>query len=425
MAYLKRLLFDEIKKWIDRKEIIAVKGPRQSGKSTLLKMIKEWLVEEKQIQENDIVLVSFEDRELLDKFSQSPKEFLQRYKSKSVKTFFLIDEAQYCKDIGQKLKLLYDTYEDVKFFITGSSSLELTQRTGEYLVGRLFSFELLPLNFYEFLLSKDEKLASIYLEKNQKLKELIFENKDFEVEKQDIHVQEMLSFFEEYVIFGGYPEVVKAKSEEEKKIIVKNVFNTYIEKDILAFLQIKDGAKFRKMVAMISFMAGNLISYEKLSVQCNTYFKEVLHFIDVLQQTYVIILLKPIHQNLITELRKTPKVYFIDSGLRNYAIDNFNKLQMRDDAGKLAENFVLNQLKEGEKPINFWRTTSKAEVDFIVNDLPIEVKFSSLKEPAITKSFGSFIKSYKPKNALIITKDFWGELEREGIKIKFVPICYI
>jgi len=428
MEYFERNLLEEIKKWMDRREIIAIKGPRQSGKTTLLEMLKEWLIKEKGVDEEDIVFVTFEDRELLEKFELDPKGFVRRFVGER-KVYFMIDEAHYCRDIGQKLKLLYDLYKNIKFIITGSSSLEITSETARFLVGRLFSFELLPLNFHEFLKVRDKNLARIYIEKNRQIRKFIFEGKNFEIEEKDIFIKELLEHLNEYLVFGGYPEVIKAKSEEEKRIVIKNIFNTYIEKDVLAYLQITDITRFRRLISILAFTSGNLISYEKLSSYCDTYFKNIVRLLDILQQTYVIKLLRPFHRNLVTELRKNPKVYFYDYGLRNYAINNFNDLELREDAGKLAENFVLNQLETEELFINFWRTTAKAEVDFVLSDInriiPIEVKFESFKKPKITRSFHSFLKNYKPKNALVVTKDFWGEKEIGKTKVKFVPIVYL
>ena len=173
-----------------------------------------------------------------------------------------------------------------------------------------------------------------------------------------------------------------------------------------------------------------MINFESLSNQTNSYFKEITHLIDVLDQTYIIRLIRPFHKNLVTELRKNPKVYFLDYGLRNYSINNFNPLEKRGDAGKLAENFVFNEMKLiGENLfLNFWRTTAKAEVDFIFSNggiLPIEVKFEEFRKERIGRSLYSFINNYSPKFAVVATKNFWGERNFNGTKVKFIPIPYL
>lgn len=373
--------------------------------------------------------MTFEDIELREKFSANPKDFVKRFiADENERYYFLVDEAHYCVDISQKLKLLYDLHKNIKIIITGSSSLEITSGTGKFLVGRMFSFELFPFNFHEYLNYRDKGLSGIYLEENKKIRDFLFFDKDFEIKEDDIFTGELLRHLEEYLTFGGYPEVVKTKSDEEKKIILKNIFNTYIEKDIISYLHITDTAKFIKLISLLSFTSGNLISYENLSTNCESYFKEILRFIDMLEQTYIITLLRPFHKNMVTELRKNPKVYFLDYGMRNYATNNFNSLNARSDAGALAENFTVNEIRN-DYSINFWRTTAKAEVDIVLtvgdNLIPIEIKFETMKKPKITRSFRSFLNIYKPDKALIVTKNLWAEKTFEETKVKFIPIVYL
>jgi len=432
MKYLQRTLFDEVKKWMTRREIIAIKGPRQSGKTTLLEMLKEWL-EEKGIGEGNIIYLSFEDREILEKFILDAKEFIGSYvEIKDERYYVLIDEIHYCKDAGQKLKLLYDTLRNVKFVITGSSSLEITSETSKYLVGRLFSFELLPFNFHEFLMAKNDRLARVFHKKYKQVEDFIMKGKNFKVPSKDIFVKDLMKYLEEFLTFGGYPEVVKAKKEEEKRIVLKNIFNTYIDKDIVSFLQISDTIKFRKLIELLSTQIGKLVSYQRLTTTTNSYFKEMTKLLDILQQTYTIKALRPFHKNLVTELRKNPKVYFVDHGLRNYAINNFNPVDVRGDRGELAENFVLNELSSmvnEDYHMNFWRTTAKAEVDFVLSRgnevIPVEAKFETFKREKIGRSLFSFISNYSPKRALVVTRDFWGAKKVDGTLVIFVPIVYL
>ncbi len=141
--------------------------------------------------------------------------------------------------------------------------------------------------------------------------------------------------------------------------------------------------------------------------------------------------LRPFHGNMVTELRKNPKIYFYDAGLRNYSVENFAALETRSDKDQLAETFAfraLHALLEGGQ-LNFWRTTAKAEVDFVVSIgkriVPVEVKFEKFKSPCITKSMHSFISTYSPEFAVVATKDFWGEMLVGKTKVKFVPLVYL
>jgi len=174
-----------------------------------------------------------------------------------------------------------------------------------------------------------------------------------------------------------------------------------------------------------------LINYNELGSTCQSYYKEVKRMISILSETYIIKLIQPFYRNPITELKKNPKVYFFDLGLRNYIVGNFNPLERRPDAGALIENHVFLCLRNSfpDETINYWRTIAKAEVDFILrlNDrmIPIEAKYQAFKKPKIPRSLRSFIKTYKPERSLIITRDFWGKEKVENTSVMFAPACYL
>ncbi len=427
--FYERELLRELEKWIDRKEILAIRGPRQAGKTTLLKMLSDWLAKERGVARENIVFLTFEDMEVLEKFTRNPAELIKSFLANENRHYFLIDEFHYAKDGGRKLKLLYDTLENAKFVITGSSSLEITAFS-RYLVGRVFSFHLMPFTFSEFLKAKDPRMARMYEEKKAKVRDFIMEGKDFGV-KDDVFLGDMLKNFESFAVYGGYPEVVKADDIETKKIILKNIYETYIAKDVVGLLEFHDIFKFRKLVSILSSQAGGIVNYNELAASCGSYYKEIVRMLGALEETFVIRLVRPFHRNLRTELRKNPKVYFIDAGIRNYAITNFNSMETRTDKGSLAENSVFNALFDMVKDfgkINYWRTLGKAEVDFVLNlgkeAVPIEAKFAEAREPGISRSFGSFIDAYKPERAVVLTKNTWNEKTKGGTNVKFVPVFY-
>jgi predicted AAA+ superfamily ATPase len=340
-----------------------------------------------------------------------------------------MDEYHYVKDSGKKLKLLYDTFDDVKFIVTGSSSLELAGAMAKFLVGRVFFFEVFPFSFHELLAANNSRLAEIYEQKNRTIREFLSRGR-VEVE-EDIFLNEFASFFNQHVLFGGYPAVIKSEDTETKRMILKNIYDTYVSKDVVEFLKVADALKYRYVVRVLAVLIGKLINYNEISSASQTYYKELKRTISILTETYIISLLQPFHRNPITELRKVPKIYFLDLGLRNYIIDNFNPLDKRTDSGALVENFVFLSLKNSfpEATINYWRTISKAEVDFVlrIGDeiIPIEVKYQSFSRPKVSRSMRSFIKSYKAKRALILTKDFWGNTKVNGATVLFAPTCYL
>lgn len=432
MKYFEREITKNLKKWIDRREIYAIKGPRQCGKTTLLYILKDYLIREKEINEDKIILLNCEDFDILEKFNKDAKEFISSYITDSERHYFFLDEFQYVEDGGRKLKILYDTYKNAKFIITGSSSLELTEKTSKFLVGRVFEFNLYPFSFKEFLNVKDKRLARIHNDRNKKFKNLILNDKEINIETE-IFTNEFKNLLGEYITYGGYPEVIKTDDIKTKKEILKNIYNTYIARDVIELLKIRDVFKFRKIVSVLSSQLGGIANYNELSSSCESYYKEVNEILDILDETYIIQRIRPFYKNLKTELKKNPKIYFIDNGLRNHAINNFTSLEQRSDSGEIIENFVLNQLHlmslEYGFHINYWRTLGKAEVDFILNFenklIPIEVKYKEFKKEKITKSFRSFLSAYAPKNAILLTKNYSGKMNVEETNISFIPIWYV
>ena len=433
--YLNRFLLEELQKWIDRKEILAIKGPRQSGKTTVLKMLQDWLISQKKVSEKNIVFITFEERDILEKFSLDPKEYVKSLigENQQSKFYFFIDEFQYLKNGGQVLKMLYDIFENIKFIITGSSSLELAGKTARFLVGRIFFFHLLQLDFKEFIQTESSQLNNAYQNKSVQANNFVMKGKDFPVPKQDIFNSDFEKVFQKYAIWGGYPAVVNARGSETKKIILKNIYSTYIARDIIELLKIAEYAKFKNLVSILSVQIGNLVNYNSLIQDAQSYFKEIKRYLSILEETYIISLLKPYCTNKISELKKNPKVYFIDLGLRNYLTGNMNSnLAQRQDLGAVMENAVFSQLQkkeDGLRQLKYWRTIGGAEVDFIIEKpneiIPIEVKYSGFKSPKISRGFRNFISGHHPKRAVVLTRGYWGEMKLNHTLIKFIPLWYL
>lgn len=413
--YIRRELEKEIKPFLKRKEILAVIGARQVGKTTFLEYLFSELKKRKKAE-----FLTFEKEKDLALF-ENIEDFKDYYKDFEI---LIIDEFHYAKNGGKKLKYLFDTTK-TKFIISGSSSLELTFETGKYLVGRMLKFLLYPFSFREFLLARDKRLLALLISRFPD----IFSSK---IEFQKIFGKEINSrlqkYFEEYLIFGGYPAVVLAKTQKEKVKILEGILENYLLKDIRALLNLKTQRELLKISEFLATQIGNLLNYKELSNVSNLKYKNVLNHLEILENTFIIELLKPFYQNPRTELVKTPKVYLIDTGFRNYFLSDFKEFEKRSDIGELVENFVFSSLKRKHFPkINFWRTKSKAEVDFVVQKqreiIPIEVKYSF--NPSVGKSFYSFIEKFSPKRGYILTKGFYGIRKIKRTKIYFVPVYYL
>lgn len=419
MDLIKRKLENTLLLLMERREILGVRGPRQAGKTTLLKMLEE--ATNKNLDKH---YLNLDLASLRREFEENPLDFVKRFKKEKPLLLFL-DEVQRCKNAGESLKILYDTFNDVKLIISGSSSLEIKTTISPFLVGRLFLFDLLTLDFEEFLSAKDLGLTNLFRERHLALKNLIKEG-SLTLPKPSFN-DEFLRLWKEYIIFGGYPEVVKTPKIEEKKLILKSIEDLYIEKDIITFFKIEETTKFKDLTKALSFQASNLLLISSLAKNLNLSFLKIEEFVEILQHTYIIKLLKPFHKNLVTEIRKTPKLYFIDLGLRNSLINNFLEFDYREDKGKLTENFIFRELLTNfpDYEIKYWRTTGKAEMDFVLikdnSYIPIEVK---LGHERLGKSFFSFLESYKPRIAIVATLDFFDVKEIRGTTVYWLPVWY-
>ena len=393
--YIKRILEGKIREYMDKREIIAVVGPRQSGKTTLLKEIFKDL--------KNAVFLDFEDRDTINLFNEDIKSFIELYVKNH--DYLFIDEFQYAKEGGKNLKYIYDSNK-IKVVLSGSSASSLSIHAIKYLVGRIIVFNLYPFSFDEFLSYKEPVLyPEIYLKKELSMP----------------IIEKILLYFDEFCIFGGYPRVILAKNKEEKKIILKNIYNTYFLKEIREILNLPEDYKLSKLINALALQVGNIINYNELSSMSGFAYKDLLNYLNVLEKTFICLRSQPFYTNKRTELVKSPKIFFLDNGFRNIILKNFQPIKERQDKGALYENFIASEIIKNDLDVKYWRTKSKAEIDFVIenegNLIPIEVK-SDLKSIKLTKSFLSFINKYKLKKGLILSE----KLFTNKNKIKFRPI---
>ena len=411
MKYIQREIESDVLKWLDKKEVIAIRGTRQCGKTTLLKRIIEILIERK-IPKDKIHFISFEDDSEKEKFEKNPRDYVNYYlNNDKSKHFFLFDEVQYVKNAGKILKLIYDEIENVKIIITGSSTLDLNE-VGSFLVGRVLLFEMYPFSFSEFLECKNTNLYNHYLEHR-----IGFNDKKLLL-KESIYLNELNENLKEYLTFGGYPAIVLENNKENKKVLLKNLFQTYIEKDIVKVYGSRYKQRISELIKYLSGINTSILNYNDIASITGLYDKEVKQILSILEETYVIKLVRPFYKNLITELKKNPKIYFIDVGLRNFITGRFEFGD--EEYGKLLENYVYLAIK-GNK-VNYWRTTAKAEVDFVINEkIPIESKINA----KITRSFGSFLDTYKPDKGFMINLKDTKKVKVNKTDVYFVPFSLI
>lgn len=447
---IQRNIIPDIFKFIERKEILIIKGPRQSGKTTLLEMLTKKLIEERGVNPDNIIYLTFDNTPILESFEKDPIPLIRSFTlNLSGQIYILLDEIQRSKSAGLNLKLIYDTFKNIKFIATGSSSLEIESNIESYLVGRVFSYILLNFEFQEFLRTKPANFYNHYIEASNNIKSFITGDK-FKEKFEFLFTDKFLDFLNEFITFGGYPEVVKTEQVEIKMEILRNIYETYLTKDIIETLQMGNVSSYRKLVLILANQIGNLTNYHSLLQDTGCYFALLKKYIDILENTYIIKSIKPFYINEANAIRKNPKIYFLDSGLRNSMLGNFTNIGIRPDNGQLIENYILTQLlksyfkygaylnPEGNN-VRFWRTTSGTEVDFVLNlesesiiskkqaqnMIPIEAKFSKITKPSISRSFRSYLNTYNPERALILTKDYFELTKINNTKLLFCPIWAI
>ncbi|MBN1405526.1 MAG: ATP-binding protein [Candidatus Omnitrophica bacterium] len=432
---IQRDLLDRIKLFIKRNEFISIIGPRQSGKTVFLGILKEYLVNELKVKKHLIQGITFEDRKLLMEFERDPVLFVKSFMPKDTgqKFYLMIDEFQYAQGGGQKLKLIYDTLKGIKIIITGSSSLDIKANVGKYMVGRILNFNLFPFSFREYLSVFDKRLWAVYDENYKKVSAYMFTGKHAGIKRgKDLFYGELLREYEGYATWGGYPAVTLAKTDIERKKILSDIYNNYILKDIKTLLELATEKNLFLLSQYLATQIGNITVYQNLSRSSNLEYRSLKKHIAMLEETFIIRQIKPFFKNRQKELSKNPKIYFLDMGFRNNLMENMNALEKRSDAGAIIENacFIrLNELYESMNKINFWRTKAGAEVDFILhaenNIIPIEIKYSPFTQEKLSKSIVSFMGSFNPNHAIVLTKDYWGIMKKGKTKILFAPVYYL
>jgi len=235
--------------------------------------------------------------------------------------------------------------------------------------------------------------------------------------------KELISLFKEYAVWGGYPRVVFSKTEEKKEKILSEIYTSYIEKDIVGFLEIKNRFGFSKLVKLLAGQIGQLVNISELAGSLNLDRGTVERYLKALEETFIITPLYPYFKNPRQEIIKQNKIYFNDVGIRNYALSNFSLFEERADAGFLLENAVFKEitlsLKSSEKN-RFWRTKQGNEIDFLLikgeDIVPIEVKLG-LKDPKIPSGLKIFSEKYLVRKTLVVNMNIY---EKSIGKVYFI-----
>jgi len=409
--YIKRSIFNTLMEDLHERKITVLLGARQVGKTFLIKKMIEKLLANKEVDPKQIFYFNFDAFNLIDLVENDRDfiDFIQSYGVADKKTYVFLDEAQRIPEAGLLIKRYYDLGLDMKFIVSGSSSLQIKGQTKETLTGRKTLFELYPVSYYEFLKYKG------VVPPDDPARAVKFESVGYQ------------RLMEEFARFGGYPGVVVMDTNEDKISLLKEIYNSYVQKDISDFLKVEDVSGFNRMVQFLSAQTASLCKVNEVSknVRLSRHFVE--KYLLALEETYVIALLRPYFASLGKAIIKTPKLYFIDTGLRNAVFGDFQSLDNRADTGAIIENFVFSELiKSIEKDrLWFYRTTTGSEIDFVFvkgnKTIPIEVKYRISHQKALPKTLHTLAKHMDLKRGLVITRDYLQEKETQDMQILFRP----
>lgn len=358
--------------------ILGLTGSRQVGKSSILYLLINHLLKDK-VNSSSIFYFNLDDLKLHELFTSVP-DFLHFLGEDNEQKYVFIDEIQRLNSPGLFLKEVFDLKHKIKIIYSGSSQLEIKAKTREHLVGRARIFQINRLSFAEYL-----EFAS-------------------PITKMDA--------LQQILIYGSYPSVAKETDSLEKKLRLRDIYQSYIQKDLTDFLQLDKVDGFNKLLIQLANQTGDLLNIHSLSKSLAINRNEIERYLNILEYTFICSKVYPFYKNYSKEITKTPKIYFLDSGLRNYILNQFQPVSQRQDAGKLFENFYYTEMVANDfynfNKINFWRTTNQTEIDFIVqNDNgteAIEIKWEKQQAP---KSFQT-IRQYYPeiKTKVVTHKEF-------------------
>ncbi|MBX2926514.1 MAG: ATP-binding protein [Saprospiraceae bacterium] len=401
-----RTILKDLQAHLSAPEITLLIGPRQAGKTTLLRELRTQLE-----KEGELCFFFNLDIDSEAIFFQSQQKFVAHIQAISggQKSYIFIDEVQRIADAGLFLKGLYDRQMPYKFIVTGSGSLELKERIAESLVGRKQNFFLPTVSVQEWV---------------QYATEYRFGDRISAV----IHTDELLEerLLNTYMTYGGYPRVITSPTIPLKNNILQEIYQGYIERDIGQLLQLEKSSAFVVLLQLLANRSGQLVNYSDLSKLTGLSVATLKNYLWYSEKTFVTESVTPFFRNKEKEVTKAPQYYFWDLGLRNYLRGIFEDIS---DQGNRFQIFAFRLLEDHFRnsvaSLHYWRTQNQAEVDFVINlghrVLPVEIKSAKMKKPELSRSFQSFLSKYNPPEAWIINRHLRADILSGETKVRFIP----
>lgn len=388
--------------------VVVLIGARQVGKTTLMNGYK---------YNKQTLFLNGQNPEIAELFSSY--SIIENYLKVNLNTrldgYLLIDEFQFIPDISTTIKLLTDENKNLKIITTGSSSLDIIQKVEESLAGRVRMINVYSLSLPEYIKFRDAELYEVYTKYDAFTKNEVIDKK-------------IRIFESDYLIYGGLPRVVLTESPKAKIALLNDIYQTYLLRDVRAYVKNKDSVGFNKMLRLLSAQIGNILNVNTMSKITGLNYKKTQEYLYLLEQMFIIKQVEPYAANRKNTITKMKKVFFYDLGMRNMIYNSFNDMLIRTDNGALFENYIFLEIKKSApsfSTLNYYRTRDGAEVDFVLDTMTekksFEVKFKDFDKPARIKSLENFNRYENIKDAYLINRN----LNVLHNNIHYLPSCLI
>ena len=438
-----RELYEKVVLSISTPYITVLKGCRQSGKTFLIKQcISEFI--KQGIPAQNIFYFLLDDPEMAAYIENNPNEFANFLRNESHtkgKLWIFFDEFQKVKGITELAKIFYESDAPIHFVLTGSSSLSVADKISESLLGRTETHLLFPFSFKEFLSSQlaeapfsfpvDEagKIMSDFVRDPSPLRKVVH---DF-YSQYHFALETLKKLLHRYLLTGGYPQAALAKTSEDAFLRLKEIKQAFVEKDIVNLLRIEKLKEFDQLMRALALLSGSLINYNDLQNSIGINYQTMKNFMNILEAGYLWSPVSVFSTNKISSVKKRPKAFFNDVGLRNYLASTYSFAQLEKEKGKIAENFVHGQLTRfiqnqlnGFGQVQFWRSPDGNEIDFIFEHgghlLPVEVKYQQTRQIKISRGFRTFLQKLEMETALIVSDDLMETHKIDPCEVFIIPL---
>ena len=366
---IERSIKEQIDSRLYKGKAVIIVGPRQVGKTTLLRMLTA-------DTDREVLVWNCDEPDVRKKLNEPTSTELGAETANA--DLILIDEAQRVKNIGITLKLLIDNYPEKQLVVTGSSAIELSNSINEPLTGRKYEYVMFPFSSEELI--------------------------------HEFGAIEEHRMLERRLIYGSYPEVVNHPGEERE--ILTNLVSSYLYKDIFSFQDVRKPEIIEQLLQALALQVGSEVSFNVLGRLLGLTSITVQRYIDLLEKSYVLFHLRSFSRNVRSELKKSRKIYFYDNGVRNAILGDYKPLDLRTDTGALWENYVISERMKHNSynafygKSYFWRTQQQQEIDYIEDYDGVlhtyEFKWSTTKHPRLTETFA---KNYPDHTFAVVSPD--------------------